>query len=175
MDISSQSHTALMLEIRTGLLKLVVTDAELFYARKFYNNQEILLFSFSLSDLSGIDVSYMRVKWRGGTHVNTDETVFVDDGDICCALTKELSLILGREGPFLVLGRIWIAVPDAKLNVCNPQTNLAGIFFPLGVELILVRVDIARFFKRLLHFGRRLVMSVVNTEGTPAYNDLVVI
>ncbi len=175
MDISSQSHTAPMMEIRTGLPKLVVTDAELFYAREFDDNQEILLFGFSLSDLSGLYVSYMRVKWRGGTHINTYVIIFVDDSDICCALTKELSLILGREGSFLVLGRIRVPVPDAKLNVCNPQTNLAGIFFLLGVELILVRVDIARFFKRLLHFGRRLAMSVVNTEGAPAYNDLVVI
>ena len=50
-----------MMEIRTGLPKLVVTDAKLFYAREFDDNQEILLFSFSLSDLSGIDVGYTRV------------------------------------------------------------------------------------------------------------------
>ena len=50
-----------MMEIRTGLPKLVVTDAELFYAREFDDNQEILLFGFSLSDLSGIDVGYTRV------------------------------------------------------------------------------------------------------------------
>jgi hypothetical protein len=83
-----------MLERRTGLPKLVITDAELSYPAEFDENQKILFLSFPLSDLGGIDVSYTRVANRKGTHINTDEAMFVDDCEVCCALAKELPLIL---------------------------------------------------------------------------------
>ena len=58
--VSSQSHTETMLERRTRLPKLVITDAELSYPLEFDENQGILFLSFSLSDLGGINVSYTR-------------------------------------------------------------------------------------------------------------------
>ena len=162
-----------MLERRTRLPKLVITDAELSYPLEFDENQEILFLSFSLSDLRGINVSYTRAN-RESTHVNTYMAIFVDDSDICCALAKELSLVLNREGSSLLRGPIRIFVPDANLNVRNPQTDLAAVILLLSVLLVLIGVDIARLFKRLLHEIRNLLMRVENAEGLAAYNDSVV-
>ncbi|KAH9066235.1 hypothetical protein EDB87DRAFT_1573849 [Lactarius vividus] len=81
-------------------------------------------------------------------------------------MTKELLLM--ALCPSLALGSIWFPVPNAN-------TNLAGIFFLLRVKLILVWVDIARLFKRLLHIVKNLPMGVGNMVGLPAYNDIAVI
>lgn len=86
--------TAPMPKKRTRLPKLVVTDAELPYVREFDDNQEIVLFSLSLSDLSGIDIGCTPVNREGDTHVNADKTVFVDECDVGCGRTEDLSLVL---------------------------------------------------------------------------------
>ena len=75
----------------------------------------------------------------------------------------------------MVWGRIWVTVPDANLNVCNPQTDLAAVILLLGVLLVLVGVDIVRLFKSLLHVKRNLLMHVENAKAHAAYNDSIVV
>ena len=152
--------TVPMLEKRTRLPKLVVTDAELPYAREVDADQEIVFFSFSLSDLDGIDIGCTRVNREDNTHVNADKTVFVYDCDVGYGRTEDLSLILDREGSSLAFECIWIRVPNAKLNFRNPETNLAAIVFLLSVEPVLIWVDIARFLKGQLHVKRNASMGV---------------
>ena len=75
----------------------------------------------------------------------------------------------------MVWARIWVTVPDANLNVCNPQTDLAAVILLLSVLLVLFGVDIARLFKRLPLDIRNLLMHVENAEALAAYNDSVVV
>ena len=50
-----------MLELRTCLPKLIVTNTKLFYACEFNDNEELFVLGFALPHLSGMDVSCMRV------------------------------------------------------------------------------------------------------------------
>ena len=168
---SSQSHTASVVEIRTGFPPLITTGAELFYARIFDENQEAVFFGLPLSHLSEITVGYTRGKREGGTHLNANETVFIDNGDVCCAGMEALPVILDRERATLL---IWVLVPNANLNVRNSQTNLTCIIFPLVVEPIMFWVDIARSFKRLPDVGLNVLMVVEKKEGTTAHDDALV-
>jgi hypothetical protein len=59
--LSVTPHRKSMLELRTRLPKLIVTNTELFYACEFNVDEELFLLGFALPDLSGVDFSYMLV------------------------------------------------------------------------------------------------------------------
>jgi hypothetical protein len=120
----------------------------------------------------GFPLSYLKF-WKSelaseshnsrGAHINADETTFIYNAEIRCALVEEFAFMLNRKcSPMRV--RLWPCVPHAKLNFCNSQTSLSCFVFNFLPFLFFAGVNVKDFFEFVLDLRWDLVVCPENAK-----------
>lgn len=94
--------------------------------RELDQNHAIVFLCLLLPDLCGIECQ-IHLRFRSDTYLNANQFVLMDHRDVCFTLGEEIALILDRECPSVIRGKVGLSLPHAKLNFCDSRTNSSGL------------------------------------------------